>query len=139
MNNDAHRSVALNVDDNEEGRYAVSRVLKQADFEVIDAANGHDALRLSLERKPDVVLLDVKLPDIPGFEVCRRLRSDPRTAGIPVLHVSATFLDDISRVKGLDGGADGYLTKPIDPLVLIASIKALLRVREAEKKVREAA
>jgi DNA-binding response OmpR family regulator len=121
----------LNVDDNEAGRYAVSRILKQAGFEVLEAASGEEALRL-VDRNPDLIILDVKLPDIDGFEVCRRIKSNPATSLIPILHLSATYQDSESRVKGLEGGADSYLTHPIEPLVLIASIRALLRIREGE-------
>ena len=134
------KTTILNVDDNEAGRYAVSRILKQAGFEVLEAASGEEALRL-IDRNPDLIILDVKLPDIDGFEVCRRIKSNPATDFIPILHLSATYHDSESRVKGLEGGADSYLTHPVEPLVLIASIRALLRIRkgeaEREKLIRE--
>lgn len=109
----------------------MSRILKQAGFEVLEAASGEEALRLATNH-PDLIILDVKLPDIDGFEVCRRIKSNPATSLIPILHLSATYLDSESRVKGLEGGADSYLTHPVEPLVLIASIRALLRIREGE-------
>jgi PAS domain S-box-containing protein len=138
-NNNTHKNITiLNVDDEDAVRYAISRILRQAGFEVIEAANGAEALRL-VKKNPDLVILDVNLPDIIGFEVCRRIKADPATSSIPVLHLSATYLDSQSRVKGLEGGADGYLTHPVEPPVLISTVKALLRMRQAETEVLKAA
>src|SRR5690348_14293043 len=92
----------LNVDDDEGGRYAVSRDLSRGGYEVVEARTGHEAIEVTAQRRPDLVLLDVNLPDIDGFEVCRRLKADPDTASIPILHISASYLDDHSRVKGLN-------------------------------------
>ncbi|MEW5802815.1 MAG: PAS domain S-box protein [bacterium] len=129
----------LNVDDNEAGRYATSRLLKKAGFAVKEAATGQQALLMAAVEQPDLIILDVHLPDMNGFEVCRRIKSDPATALIPVLHLSATYLDSQSRVEGLESGADSYLTQPVEPMVLIATIKALLRMRAAESQVTVAA
>ena len=129
----------LNVDDNEGGRYALTRDLLRRGYGVIDAASGGEALRLAAAEQPDLVLLDINLPDIDGFEVCRRLKANPGTAAIPVLHISASCLDDLSRVKGLNTGADGYLTEPVEPEVLYATVQALLRMRTAERAERRAA
>src|SRR5688500_12116529 len=85
-----HRHVlVLNVDDYEAGRYATSRVLRQAGFDVAEAATGTDALRLVVSEHPDLVLLDVNLPDVDGFEVCRQIKTHPDTSTIPVLYLSA--------------------------------------------------
>jgi PAS domain S-box-containing protein len=135
---DTPEFTVLNVDDEDASRYATSRVLRQAGFEVLEAANGAEALRL-VKENPDLVVLDVHLPDMDGFEVCERIKADPATALIPVLHLSAIHLDDQFVVKGLEGGADGYLTHPLEPPVLIAYVKALLRARQAEAKVVAAA
>ena len=123
----------LNVDDDEAGRYATSRVLKKAGFMVKEAATGQQALQM-VKEQPDLVLLDVHLPDINGFEVCRRIKAEPATSLIPVLHLSATYMDSQSRARGLESGADAYLTQPTEPPVLIATIKALLRMRQAESR-----
>jgi PAS domain S-box-containing protein len=133
------RPLILNVDDNDVGRYTVTRELRRMGYDVLDAGNGGDALELAGSAKPDLVVLDIHLPDIDGFEVCRRLKTDPRTASILVLHLSASYLDDVSRLKGFDSGADGYLTEPLDPAVLSATVKALLRMKEAERAERIAA
>ncbi|HEX6036807.1 ATP-binding protein [Longimicrobium sp.] len=129
--------LVLNVDDYEAGRYATSRVLRQAGFEVHEAATGNDALRLVESEHPDLVLLDVNLPDVDGFEVCRQIKTDPETSGIPVLYLSAAYRTAEHRVQGLDLGADGYLTQPVEPRELVATVNALLRSREVEAAVRE--
>ena len=127
----------LNVDDHEPARYAKGRVLRRAGYEVLDAGTGEHALELVRERRPDLVLLDIRLPDIDGFEVCRRIRCAPDSATLPVLHTSASFVGYESRVRALEQGADGYLTEPYEPEVLIASVRALLRLRWAERALRE--
>ena len=121
----------LNVDDDEASRYLVSSTLRRAGFVVWEAATGYEALNLA-QKHPDLVLLDINLPDINGFEVCQRLKQDPSTSVIPVLHISASNIDSSSAIQGLEGGADGYLTHPVDPGVLVASIRSLLRARRAE-------
>jgi len=131
---DTWRGRILNVDDNEAGRYSVTRVLRQAGFEVMEAATGEEALKLG-SKLPDLVLLDVNLPDMNGFEVCRRLKSDPATRAIPILHLSATFKDSKAMVNGLDGGADGYLTQPVEPPVLLAHVNALIRSSKLERRL----
>jgi signal transduction histidine kinase len=131
-------SLVLVVDDNETARYGKCRILRQAGFEVIEAADGANALRLVAERKPRLLLLDVKLPDIDGWEVCRRIKANPGTESVLVLQMSATFVREDDTVRSLEGGADGCLTEPCDPLVLVATIRALLRARRAEDDLREA-
>jgi len=128
--------LVLNVDDYEAGRYATTRVLRQAGFDVHEAATGTDALRAVESEHPDLVLLDVNLPDVDGFEVCRRIKTHPDTASIPVLYLSAAYRAAEHRVQGLDLGADGYLTQPVDPRELVATVNALLRSREVEAAVR---
>ncbi|MDR3633045.1 MAG: response regulator [Isosphaeraceae bacterium] len=130
--NDPNFATIVLVDDDEAKRYSVAKILKKAKFHVVEAATGAEALRLAA-KNPDLVILDVKLPDITGFEVCRRLKSDPATARIPVLHLSTTFVDIEDKVQGLEGGADAYLTDVLEPLELIATVRALLRARHAEE------
>ena len=124
----------LTVDDNAAGRYVTSRILQQNGFEVIEAATGREALRLA-EELPDLVLLDVRLPDIDGFEVCKRIKAAPRTAAIPVVHLSATYVGGDAQAAGLEQGADGYLTHPVEPQVLVATLKAFLRLKAAEHAI----
>lgn len=122
----------LLVDDDDAKRYTIAKILAKANFKVREATTGAEAIRLVLEQ-PDLIILDVKLPDISGFEVCRRIKSNPATAAIPVLHLSTTFVEIEDKVHGLEGGADGYLTDVLEPLELIATVKALLRARRAEE------
>jgi two-component system, sensor histidine kinase len=124
----------LNVDDYDAGRYAVTRALRQAGFTVLEAVTGQEALDEVERSRPDLILLDVQLPDINGVEIARRLRSNPETSAIPILHLSATRVRDSDRALGLDAGADAYLVEPVDTSVLIATIRALLRVRRAEQE-----
>jgi len=136
---DVHRQIlVLNVDDYEAGRYATSRVLRQAGFDVIEAGTGLAGLRLATEEadRLDLVLLDVNLPDVDGFEVCRRIRANPRLASLPVLYLSAAYRTSEHRVQGLELGADGYLTQPVEPRELVATVNALLRAREVDDALR---
>jgi signal transduction histidine kinase/CheY-like chemotaxis protein len=129
------RARLLVIDDTEANRYSVARHLRANGFNVREATTGQAGLDLAFAELPDLVVLDIRLPDISGLEVARRLRSDERTADIPLLHISASFTDPASRAKGLDNGADGYLTHPVDPLVMLATIRSLLRAREAERRL----
>lgn len=126
----------LNVDDFEAARYAITRVLRKASFEVSEAGTGAEALERVVTERPDLVLLDVNLPDMSGYEVCRRIKSDPRTARIPVLHMSASSRGSADRVHGLNVGADSYLTEPVEPEVLVATVRAALRAKQAEDAMR---
>jgi len=125
----------VHIDDREANRYAVRRFLEGSGFDVRQADNGSVGLELITSLNPDIVILDVKLPDISGFEICRRIKGDPDTSSIPVLHMSAHFTDIEARVEGLDSGADAYLTS-INPAELVATVRALLRARRAEEAAR---
>ena len=104
-------------------------------FEVLTASNGADALETCENGKIDVVLLDVMMPDMDGFEVCRRLKSDPATAHIPVVMVTA--LDHVSdRVRGLEAGADDFLTKPVNDLQLMTRVRSLVRLKMLTDELR---
>jgi signal transduction histidine kinase len=132
------RTLILVVDDQETGRYVKARVLRAAGFEILEAGTGRDALRIVHELGPRVVVLDVQLPDTNGWDVCRQLKADPSTANVLVLQVSATFVEEADTVRALEGGADACLTEPIDGAVLVATVRALLRAREAEDALRGA-
>lgn len=128
----------LVVDDTPGNRYAVARILRGAGMHVIEADNGRDALRLA-RSGPDLVVLDVKLPDLSGYDICRAVKGDAATACVPVMHVSATYTADADRAYGLEAGADAYLTHPVDPGLLLATARALLRASRAEAGFRRAA
>ncbi len=135
---DPTQATILYVDDNAASRHAFSWLFRGEGFNVLEAATGTEALRLAGD-KPDVVVLDVDLPDINGFEVCRRIKAHRATASIPVLHLSGSFVSTQDKISGLEGGADGYLIKPIEPREMVAQVNALLRVHRAEEQLREAA
>jgi signal transduction histidine kinase len=124
----------LAVDDNDAIRYSLSRALQGGGYRVIEARNGTETLRLA-DDSPDLITLDVHLPDMDGFEVCRRLKANPRTAHIPVLHISATVTDTENRVRGLEA-ADGYLAEPVSREELLATVGSLLRLKQAEREAR---
>ena len=126
----------LVVDDAPATRYSTSRMLHAAGFRTQVATNGAEALAMNVDGISAVVL-DVHLPDIDGFEVCRRWRDNPRTALLPVIHLSASFLEDKDKVEGLNSGADAYLTHPVEPAVLIATVQTLLRASLAESQLRK--
>ena len=121
----------LVVDDNEASRYLTASWLRRKGHRVTEAATGRDALALVGGQEFDAVLLDVNLPDMSGFDVCERIKGEPRSAAIPVIHVSATAIEAEDRTHGLDRGADAYLIEPIDPDVLVATVEAALRYYRA--------
>lgn len=116
----------LCVDDDVNVLYHLTDMLEKAGFPVIVAQTGYDALALAVSRKPSLILLDLVLPDLPGEEVCRRLRVHAPTADIPV--VMLTVKDrEADKVIGFETGADDYVTKPFSEQILLARIRALLR------------
>jgi len=126
--------IILNVDDEEAARYAKTRDLQRFGYTVVEAATGTEALHKVEELQPVVVLLDVRLPDVSGIEVCQIIKT--RWPAIMVLQTSATFTNVQDRVRGLDGGADSYLVQPAESEELAAAIGALLRIRKAEDELR---
>lgn len=126
--------LVLNVDDLEAQRYVKTRDLHAGGYAVIEARTGAEALRMVEEHQPPVVLLDVQLPDISGFEVCAFIKQ--KWPEVMVLQTSATFTTSEDRVLGLNAGADSYLVQPAEPLELAAAINALLRIRRSEDALR---
>jgi CheY-like chemotaxis protein len=112
------RVTILNVDDNEGNRYAISRVLKRAGFNVVEAKTGREALAIAGSR-PTLIILDINLPDMLGFDVCRRLKSDPATCDIPVIHMSATYPSQAAGRESQHSGAARFVEHPQDPLQVV--------------------
>jgi signal transduction histidine kinase len=137
MNTKARDNLILNVDDTDAARYAKTRILSRAGFDVIEAASGLEALQRASVEKPALVLLDTRLPDINGFEVCRQLKEDTATRHILILQTSASFIGITDKVRALDTGADNYLFEPIEPEELLANVRALLRLGRVERELRE--
>ena len=116
----------LVVDDEPDLLELVRFNLSQAGYEVETAETGAEGFEKARRRRPDLLVLDVMLPDLPGTEVCRRVRSDEELAGLPVLMLTARS-EEIDRVVGLELGADDYVTKPFSPRELILRVQAILR------------
>ena len=128
------QGAVLVVDDNPATRYATGRVLQAGGFKTLEAGSGREALAQA-EAGITAVILDIHLPDMNGFEVCRLLRSRPEMRTVPVIHLSAAYVDDEDKVRGLEGGADAYMIHPADPPLLIATVNALVRARRAEESM----
>ncbi|USJ01290.1 response regulator [Xanthomonas prunicola] len=126
----------LVVDDNAVTRYSVRRVLEHHQFVVEEAGTGTDGLAKLAAQTFAAVVLDVNLPDMSGFDIVRTLRAEPRTALLPVVHVSAASIATGDMITGLEAGADAYLIHPVDPNVLVATLRTLLRARNAEEALR---
>jgi signal transduction histidine kinase len=128
----------LTVDDNEAARYSVSRSLREGGYHVLEATTGAQALELA-QTNPALITLDIHLPDIDGFEVVRRLKATPATADIPILHISASCVESEHKIRGLEGGADAYLSEPVNRSELLATVAALMRLSQAQREARRQA
>ncbi|HID77709.1 MAG TPA: response regulator [Planctomycetaceae bacterium] len=126
----------LVVDDKPDNQALVSLVLEEQGHEVLTAANGREGLQVAIAELPDVILLDVMMPDMSGIEVCRKLKEDERTRAVPVILVTAMGLNE-NVVAGLDAGADDYVSKPFNAEVLAARVRAALRTKESYDAVAE--
>lgn len=133
---DAVTGRVLVVDDQENNRLLLKDLLEAQGHEVVEAVDGTDALRHVVDSIPDVVLLDVGMPGMDGFEVCRRLKADPATAAIPVLLVTALSQRD-QRLLGIGAGANDYITKPIDKSDLSLRVRNAIRMRQLYVEVEE--
>src|SRR3954467_15076648 len=121
----------LIIDDDQDMLYLVSEMLR-GQFQPLQAMNGKDGIAIAVREQPGLILLDVNMPEMDGFEVCKRLREQPTTRQIPIIMLTtASSLD--SRVKGLDLGADDYITKPFQVRELLARINARLRRHESDR------
>jgi two-component system, OmpR family, alkaline phosphatase synthesis response regulator PhoP len=133
-NSQVPASDILIVDDNAQNAELLQAYLEPLDCRIRIAADGIDAMKQVAESPPDIILLDIMMPRMSGFEVCRRLKGDPATQDIPVVMVTAlNELADIER--GVDSGADDFLSKPINKLELITRVKSLLRVRHLKSEL----
>ncbi len=126
----------LVVDDEPDAIELIEFNLKNAGFQVKTAGNGGEALAKARSALPNLIVLDVMLPEIDGFEICKLLRRDPNTAAIPILMLTAKA-GEIDRVLGLELGADDYLTKPFSPRELVLRIKKLLERRQSVAETKE--
>ena len=127
----------LIIDDDVDTLKLVGLMLERQGYDIVVASNGEQGLSKSASERPDLILLDVMMPDLDGYEVARRLRADPQLTHIPIIMFTATKTDDESRVKGLEFGADVFLDKTIDETVLAAQVKAMIRIKKAEDLLRK--
>ncbi|WUH89302.1 SpoIIE family protein phosphatase [Streptomyces sp. NBC_00433] len=126
----------LLVDDNPTNRYVLGTYLRRAGHEVVEAEDGRSALEL-LRRTaelPELAVVDIRLPDMTGFEVCEIVKADARTARLPIIHVSASAISVTDRAQGLNRGADAYLTEPVASNELLATVAAVLRYARARQR-----
>lgn len=119
------QAVVLNVNDNEIQRYAVTRMLTHRGFVVREARSGAEALK-EAQKHPDLILLDINLPDISGFEVCKRLKQSPTTSDIPVVHLTNTYRDDVAKAQALSCGAEDVFTYPAQPEELFTRLQEII-------------
>ena len=124
----------LIADDNPQGLELLEAYLGETDYDVETAADGEETLRKVRDWQPDLILLDVMMPKMSGFEVCKRLRADPATRDIAVLMVTA--LDQPSDIdRAVDAGTDDFLSKPINKTELLLRVKSLLRCRQYKREL----
>ena len=128
----------LAIDDKRDNLISLSALLKALipDCQVITAQSGAEGLKMAADELPDTILLDIRMPGMDGYEVCKRLKKEPATKHIPVIMISAISTESDDLVKGLDVGADAYLAKPIDEHVLTAQVKTALQIKESEDQLR---
>ena len=131
--------IILAIDDKPDNLVTIKALLNhlKPECEVITALSGQAGIELAQKRKPDTIILDIIMPGMDGYETCKILKSDPVTADIPVLMLTAIRTDTPSRIKGLESGADAFFTKPIDPYELGAQVEVLLRIKHTEDKLRQ--
>ncbi len=129
--NESKKPKILIVDDEEKNLKLLGMILQSHNYDFETAKNGREALEKTKEYSPDLILLDIMMPEMDGYETCRKLREDPATKFIPVVMVTALG-DQESRNKGLEAGANDFLTKPVDKTEVAIRAKNLLRVKEFE-------
>jgi len=124
----------LVIDDNKNNLLTIKAVIENhmSDCRVISTTSPKEGIRLAKKHNPDAILLDILMPEIDGFEVCRILKKDESTNTIPIILLTAILTDTASKIKGLEAGAEAFLTKPIDTFELTAQTKAMLRIKKAE-------
>ena len=129
----------LAIDDQKDNLTTIKAVISNniPDCEVLTALSGKEGLEVARNEQPDAILLDIIMPHMDGYEVCKRLKEDEATKCIPVVMITAIKTDAESRIRGLNLGADAFLSKPIDPAELSAQVNVMLRIRNAEDKLNE--
>ncbi len=141
MTNYLTKKKILIVDDTTTNLKLLYHILQNNNFQVISAENGYDCIKATVNQKPDLVLLDIMMPDIDGIEVCRRLRSDSRVGHLPIIFVTAAT-DDMTLSRAFDAGGSDYIRKPVNRVELLKRIQAafdheaLIQKNQEEEKLR---
>jgi diguanylate cyclase (GGDEF)-like protein len=138
LNPQVTQGTILVVDDEESNLYALRLILESKSYRCLEATNGEQAIEAALGSEPDVILLDIHMPEMDGFEVCQRLKADARTAHIPIVFLTARYRDHAEIARGLEVGAYDYVTKPFNTAELTARIGVMMRIRRAEDDARKA-
>lgn len=126
--------IVLVVDDNQQNRELLQAYLEDVDCRAVPARDGLEALKMIDKEPPDLILLDVMMPKMSGFEVCKRIKNDPKTSDIPVIMVTAlNEFGDIER--GIDSGTDDFLSKPVNKLELLVRVKTMLKLKHLTDKL----
>ncbi len=129
-----NKPTVLVVDDNQQNLELLQAYLEDVDCRTISANNGLEALEIVSKNMPDLILLDVMMPKMSGFEVCKRIKNDPNTSDIPVIMVTAlSEFGDIERA--IDSGTDDFLSKPVNKLELLTRIKTMLKLKHLSDKL----
>ena len=138
MSLDKYMKKILIIDDKKNNLTTIESVIKNhiPDCKVLSALTGPGGLKIAKEELPNTILLDIIMPEMDGYEVCKRLKKDNLTKHIPVLMLTAIATDKESRIKGLNGGADAFFSTPIDPAELSAQVNVMLRINECENILR---
>ena len=124
----------LIVDDDSEVLFATSRIVKSAGYEVFEASTGAECRETAREIRPDIILMDVVLPDVDGIQLCKDIKSDPTLKAIFVVLISGSKTSSLEQADGLDVGADGYIARPISNRELKARVNAMARIYVAERE-----
>ncbi len=127
----------LCVDDDPDLLQINTAILRNAGYEVTEAATGEECLRITKEQHPDLILLDVMLPDMSGFDICRQIKEAPELLGTYVMLISGMEISSASQVKGLDAGADGYIARPLPAQEFLSRIQAIIRIKKTEAALRK--
>ena len=124
----------LIIDDNPKDLISFNAILKSSEpkYKILTADTGSSGLDLAIQESPDIIIIDVKLPDIDGFQVCEKLKGSTVTSNIPVIMISSWGSNTDNRLKSLNAGAESFMSKPVDIDELLAQIRVLLRIKKAE-------
>ncbi|MBF0252697.1 MAG: response regulator [Candidatus Omnitrophica bacterium] len=127
-------SLILVIEDNDMVRDMLVEMLNRLEYEVVSASDGEDGLRKAIDLSPDIVLLDITLPKLDGYDICRILKSDEKTRRIPVLMITG-ISEKKQKLKGIELGADGFLTKPVDMQELLVRIRSLIKMKKLNEEL----